>query len=96
MEGLITIYCKENKSHSRMFKTFKTHLKSYSKKLFYPFCRGERIKLIIRDDQYIETTVGQLNYFRFVIENNIIEEYLKEKENVDKSMIEHGFKKRTS
>ena len=46
---------------------YKSSLDGYSKKLFDPFCRTERI-----DFQGFKTTVGQLNFLRWVIQNNII------------------------
>ena len=49
-----------------------------SKKRFDPFCRWERIKVPIQKDSIycFETTIGQLNFFKWSIENNIIE-YIK-------------------
>jgi len=54
---------------------YKSSLDGYSKKLFDPFCRTERI-----DFQGFKTTVGQLNFLRWVIQNNIID-YLKKELN---------------
>ena len=47
-------------------------MKAYSKKKFDPFCRWERVT-IPYDDKYIETTTGQLNFFKWAIENQIVE-----------------------
>jgi len=52
---------------------YKSQLKSYSKKLFDPFCRRSRIWLEYDNGQSIHTTIGQLNFFRWAIENLIIE-----------------------
>lgn len=52
---------------------YKRELKAYSKRLFDPFCRRERISFTIRGQAPIEeTTVGQLNFFRWAIEKGII------------------------
>ena len=51
-------------------------LKAYSKKYFDPFCRRERIFFHYKDEEYLETTVGQLNFFKWIIEHNIIN-YIK-------------------
>lgn len=52
---------------------YKRELKAYSKRLFDPFCRRERIRFVIRDAPPIEeTTVGQLNFFRWAIENGVL------------------------
>ena len=46
---------------------------NYSKKRFDPFCRWERITIPYDKDTNMETTIGQLNFFKWAIENNIIE-----------------------
>lgn len=52
---------------------YKRELKAYSKRLFDPFCRRERIRFVIRGAPPIEeTTVGQLNFFRWAIENGVL------------------------
>jgi len=52
---------------------YKRELKAYSKRLFDPFCRRERINFQIRGQPPIEeTTVGQLNFFRWAIEKQVI------------------------
>ena len=52
---------------------YKRELKAYSKKLFDPFCRRERISFIIAGAPAIdETTVGQLNFFRWAIEKGVL------------------------
>ena len=51
-------------------------MKSFSKKKFDPFCRRDRIKFKSGDKE-IETTVGQLNFFKWAIDNLIID-YIKE------------------
>lgn len=50
---------------------YKSSLDGYSKKLFDPFCRTERINFRV-GDQEIVTTVAQLNFIRWCIVNNII------------------------
>jgi hypothetical protein len=53
---------------------YKRELKAYSKRLFDPFCRRERIRFVVRDAPPIEeTTVGQLNFFRWAIENGVLD-----------------------
>lgn len=47
---------------------YKSSLDGYSKKLFDPFCRTERIQF-----QGLTTTVGQLNFIRWCLTNGIIE-----------------------
>lgn len=61
---------------NRRFKVYidyKLKLKAYSKRRFDPFCRWERISIPYVDDKCIETTIGQLNFFKWAIENNILD-----------------------
>ena len=48
-------------------------LKAYSKKNFDPFCRWDRISIPYENGTHIETTIGQLNFFKWTLENNIIQ-----------------------
>jgi hypothetical protein len=72
-----------------VYMSYKSQLKAYSKKLFDPFCRRERIMFSLPGiDQFI-TTVGKLNFFRWAIEKNVIE-YLKvHRETVETEMNAH-------
>jgi hypothetical protein len=47
-------------------------LKAYSKKRFDPFCRWERITIPYKDGKFIQTTIGQLNFFKWALENDVI------------------------
>lgn len=60
-----------------IYLKYKGQLKAYSKKNFDPFCRRERINFYYIPDKCITTTVGQLNFFKWAIDNNILE-YIKE------------------
>ena len=54
-------------------ESYKSQLKAYSKRQFDPFCRRDRINFFYTPNTSIETTVGQLNFFRWAIENNVAE-----------------------
>jgi hypothetical protein len=54
-----------------LYLDYKAQLKAYSKKQFDPFCRDKRI-LFKHKNVELETTVGQLNFFRWAIDNNVI------------------------
>ena len=74
-----TVYnIKKKNGDERRFKVYidyKLKLKAYSKKRFDPFCRWERITIPYDSDEekFIQTTIGQLNFFKWAIENNVIE-----------------------
>lgn len=55
----------------KVYNDYKLRLKSYAKLRFDPFCRWERIT-IPYEDNLIETTIGQLNFFKWAIENDIL------------------------
>jgi hypothetical protein len=55
-----------------VYYSYKTQLKSYSKKKFDPFCRRDRIEFNIGDDKII-STLGQLNFFKWAINYSILE-----------------------
>ena len=60
-------------SRFKVYNDYKLKLKAYSKKRFDPFCRWERISIPYNENNYMETTIGQLNFFKWAIENKIIE-----------------------
>lgn len=67
-------YQKKNNDVFRVHHSYKSQLKAYSKKQFDPFNRGKRIKLFYnKKKNVLITTVGQLNFFRWAIENELIE-----------------------
>jgi hypothetical protein len=73
-----TIYTTSLNTRFRVYNDYKLKLKAYSKRRFDPFCRWDRIKVPFGDKQFsIETTIGQLNFFKWAIENGIIK-YIEE------------------
>jgi hypothetical protein len=56
----------------KVYNEYKLKLKAYSKRRFDPFCRWERINIPYNETSSMETTIGQLNFFKWAIENNII------------------------
>ena len=55
-----------------IYYSYKTQLKSYSKKQFDPFCRRDRLEFKINNDSII-STVGQLNFFKWAINNSVLD-----------------------
>ena len=82
------------------FKSYKSQLKAYSKKFCDPFCRRERVIFDYRNKsiidfkpdikmthkEYIITTIGQLNFFRFAIQDNIINYAIEHIEEIENDM----------
>jgi hypothetical protein len=67
-----TVYNLSNGKRVKIYADYRLKLKAYSKKRFDPFCRWERITIPYKNDQHIQTTIGQLNFFKWVIENEIM------------------------
>ncbi len=68
-----TVYQLQNTTNRfKVYNDYKLKLKAYSKKRFDPFCRWERISIPYKQDDYIQTTIGQLNFFKWAIENYVI------------------------
>ena len=66
-----------NGERFKVYTDYKLKLKAYSKKRFDPFCRWDRIQIPFTPDTFIETTIGQLNFFKWAIENKVLE-YIEE------------------
>lgn len=58
-----------------LYLEYRAQLKSYSKIHFDCFRRHERISFVVENHplKVIETTVGQLNFFRWALQNNVLE-----------------------
>ena len=65
---------------------YKCQLKEYNKKNFDPFCRWTRIRMYYDKTKYFFTTVAQLNFFKWAIENYILDYILDNLDTIEKSM----------
>ena len=72
--------------HFLVYFNYKRELSAYSKRLFDPFCRRERIMFQARGQEPFVTTVGQLNFFRWFFEKNILEFVEEHREVIEKDM----------
>jgi hypothetical protein len=100
IDWFVTNYCKKNtvryyinkkglpKKQIDVHLNYKTQLKSFSKKQFDPFRRDERILFEYNSEKKLSltTTVGQLNFFRWVIKNNILTYIEKNLKSIEKDM----------
>ena len=81
VDWFVTNYAKKNyvvydlpsQLRFKVHNDYKLKLKSYSKRRFDPFCRWERIRIPFDDENELETTIGQLNFFKWSIENGILD-----------------------
>jgi hypothetical protein len=69
---VITKQVSNNIIHFNVYLSYRSQLKAYSKQLFDPFRRRDRITFVYDNDKSLETTIGQLNFFRWVLQNDIL------------------------
>ena len=97
IDWFVTNYAKKNyviynveknntKCRFKVYIDYKLRLKAYSKRRFDPFCRWERINIPYKDGSYIQTTIGQLNFFKWALENKIIEYIENNLTDIEKDM----------
>ena len=72
-----TVYDIKDGKRFKVYIDYKLKLKAYSKKRFDPFCRWDRISIPYNEDTLVQTTLGQLNFFKWAIENKVIQ-YIEE------------------
>jgi len=75
-----------NITRFKVYFDYKLKLKAYSKRRFDPFCRWDRISIPYKNTTCIETTIGQLNFFKWAIENRVIEFIEENYDNIEKDM----------
>ena len=78
--------CPGRTQRFKVYNDYKLKLKAYSKRRFDPFCRWERIKIPYDENNYMETTIGQLNFFKWAIENNIVHYIQEHYDEIEKDM----------
>lgn len=78
-----------------IYLDYRAQLKSYTKLNFDTFRRHHRISFYINDKDKIETTTGQLNFFRWAFSNNIIEYAINNYNEIYNNMIKsNNYKKK--
>ena len=96
IDHFITKYSKTNKISYKLnennieqsfnvYSSYKQQLKTYQKKYFDPFSRGERIPFFINDTCII-TTISQLNFFKWFISKKIYDYILANQNSIDNDM----------
>lgn len=69
----------------KVYTDYRLKLKAFSKKRFDAFCRSKRTSIPYKNN-FIETTLGQLNFFQWAIKNKIIEYIETHYEEIEKDM----------
>jgi hypothetical protein len=76
----------ENMERFKVFHSYKLELKAYSKVRFDPFSRRDRIVVPYKDNMCLQTTIGQLNFFKWAIENQVLEYIEKNYDDIENDM----------
>lgn len=84
---IITSMVNNNIVHFNVYLSYRSQLKAYSKQQFDPFRRRDRISFYYEKDQFIETTIGQLNFFRWVLQNNILTYIRQHYDEIEQDMV---------
>ena len=93
-----TIISNNNNNNNKsidVYQNYKLQLKSFSKKQFDPFCRKNKIIFYYNDEDYIETSFGQLCFFRWCFENDILN-YVKTNLNTIEQDMKNSLKSKKS
>jgi hypothetical protein len=81
-----TVYQLESGSRFKVYVDYKLKLRAYSKKRFDPFCRWDRINIPYKNGTAIQTTLGQLNFFKWALENDVIKYIQDNYSDIEKDM----------
>ena len=85
IEWFVSTYCRKNelslcvdtktgKKIVIVYDSYQSQIEYYSKKMFDPYALGSRFKFDITGSNYsIITTICQLNYFKWLYENGIMD-----------------------
>jgi hypothetical protein len=102
LDWLVTNYSKKNNivygyngRTINVFLEYKGCLKAFSKRSFDPFQRRERIEIVDADGTAMQSTTGQLNFFRFAISMGVIKYALSHAGNIEADMLQ-AIKHRTT
>ena len=98
IDWFVTNYSKKNNTiitkkkdntviHFNVYLSYRSQLKAYSKQLFDSFRRRDRITFFYDVDKSIETTIGQLNMFRWILQNDILDYIQSHLEDIENDMI---------
>jgi hypothetical protein len=81
-----------------LYLEYRAQLKSYSKHAFDPFRRHDRISFIVTPAPLtvVETTVGQLNFFRWAFQNHVVEYILRHTADIEEDMCRFAHERRAA
>jgi hypothetical protein len=102
IDWFVTNYCKkyniiftktniyEEGEYFNVYSNYRSQLKAFKKIQFDPFRRRERIDFYYNADSFVETTIGQLNFFRWFIDNGLFDYITNNYEDIEKDMLSNN------
>jgi hypothetical protein len=86
-----------NKTPFNLYLNYRGQLKAYSKIQFDPFRRHERITIQCpcTETKKFETTIAQLNFFKWAIENKVLDYLITNIKLIEKEMTKKTTKKKS-
>lgn len=89
IDYFLTNYCQSKKiviNKLNVYHSYKSQLNNYHKKYFDPCSRGDRIPFFYNKENCVLTTICQLNFFKWFIENKIHQYVLNNYQIIKKNM----------
>jgi hypothetical protein len=99
IDWFVTNYAKKNNTilmraqqsgsmlHFNVYLSYRAQLKAYSKQQFDPFRRRDRVMFYYDRTQSVETTVGQLNFFRWMLTNDVLDYVVANADVIERDML---------
>lgn len=98
IDWYVTNYCKQHNivyilkkknenEYFNVYMNYRSQLKAFKKVLFDPFRRRDRILFHYDKGEELNTTIGQLNFFRWAIDNDVIKYLEQNIHTVEKDML---------
>lgn len=81
-----TVYEIPSKERFFVWTSYKSTEDSFSKQMFDPYCRQERILIPYDDTTRIETTIGQLHFFKWAIIHKVIDYIIDNYDEINQDM----------
>lgn len=91
LDWLCTNYSKSrcglftDSTNIELYHKYKNHLKGFGKRHFDPFCRKDVLGIKLHNVS-LRTTLGQMNFFRWAFENNVVEFAVEHKKEIESDM----------
>lgn len=98
IDWYVTNYCKMHNvvllndargEYFNVYTNYRSQLKAFKKVQFDPFRRRDRILFRYAPDKLLNTTVGQLNFFRWALDNGVLDNIETNIASIEGDMLRH-------